>query len=283
MTDETRSTPGMGRYVPGWRRSGIWTRPGRAWQAVDASLCFVDISGFTKLSERLARRGRIGAEELTEVLNRVFGEHARPRLPPRRRPAQVRRRRAPAAVRGPGPRRPGRQRRGRDAGRAAGGRGRSRRRSVGCALRMSVGVHSGDVHLFRVGRSPPRAARSPGPAATPTTADGARRRRRARSSSARRHGRLLPPGAARRRRGPGWRLRWRQPKVEPLASRARRARCPKQVVADASRWRCATTCAERSTEPEHRAATVAFVRFQGRRRAHGRPEAPTPWPPRSTS
>lgn len=33
---------------------------------------FVDISGFTALSERLARKGRIGAEELTSVLNRVF-------------------------------------------------------------------------------------------------------------------------------------------------------------------------------------------------------------------
>ncbi|HEU4318874.1 MAG TPA: adenylate/guanylate cyclase domain-containing protein [Acidimicrobiia bacterium] len=34
---------------------------------------FVDISGFTNLSERLARRGRVGAEELTAVLDRVFG------------------------------------------------------------------------------------------------------------------------------------------------------------------------------------------------------------------
>ena len=40
---------------------------------IDGSLVFVDISGFTNLSERLARRGRIGAEELTGVLNRVFG------------------------------------------------------------------------------------------------------------------------------------------------------------------------------------------------------------------
>ena len=39
---------------------------------MEATCCFVDISGFTALSERLARQGRIGAEELTEVLNHVF-------------------------------------------------------------------------------------------------------------------------------------------------------------------------------------------------------------------
>ena len=42
-------------------------------QALDATMCFVDISGFTNLSERLAARGRIGAEELTELLRHVFG------------------------------------------------------------------------------------------------------------------------------------------------------------------------------------------------------------------
>ena len=42
------------------------------FQELDATLCFVDISGFTNLSEKLARRGRIGAEELTAVLNLVF-------------------------------------------------------------------------------------------------------------------------------------------------------------------------------------------------------------------
>ena len=47
--------------------------PGARWCELDATCCFVDISGFTALSERLARRGRIGAEELTEVLNHVFG------------------------------------------------------------------------------------------------------------------------------------------------------------------------------------------------------------------
>ena len=60
-------------YVP--RIASEWdlVAPGELWQSVDGSLVFVDISGFTNLSEKLARRGRIGAEELTAVLNRVFG------------------------------------------------------------------------------------------------------------------------------------------------------------------------------------------------------------------
>ena len=37
--------------------------PGREWQEVEGSLMFLDVSGLTNLSERLARRGRIGTEE----------------------------------------------------------------------------------------------------------------------------------------------------------------------------------------------------------------------------
>src|SRR5262245_10996896 len=49
------------------------TEPHQRWREIDGTLCFADISGFTALSERLARRGRVGAEELVEVLSRVFG------------------------------------------------------------------------------------------------------------------------------------------------------------------------------------------------------------------
>ena len=62
------------RVVSLGTRGGVGARsPGGRWRELDATCCFVDISGFTALSERLARRGRIGAEELTEVLNHVFG------------------------------------------------------------------------------------------------------------------------------------------------------------------------------------------------------------------
>jgi class 3 adenylate cyclase/tetratricopeptide (TPR) repeat protein len=36
-------------------------------------MVFVDISGFTKMSERLARHGKVGAEELTHVIGTTFG------------------------------------------------------------------------------------------------------------------------------------------------------------------------------------------------------------------
>jgi class 3 adenylate cyclase/tetratricopeptide (TPR) repeat protein len=61
--------PYVSRVVSDWDRNTA----GERWQSIDGSLVFVDISGFTNLSEKLARRGRIGAEELTSVLSRVFG------------------------------------------------------------------------------------------------------------------------------------------------------------------------------------------------------------------
>ena len=43
----------------------------RAW-TVDGTVAFVDISGFTKLSERLAKAGREGAEQITEAISGSF-------------------------------------------------------------------------------------------------------------------------------------------------------------------------------------------------------------------
>ncbi|MBT8240386.1 MAG: hypothetical protein KJN63_04085, partial [Acidimicrobiia bacterium] len=58
----------LARYVP--RLCSEWSsHTSESWREIDGTLVYVDISGFTALSERLARRGRIGAEELTEVLN----------------------------------------------------------------------------------------------------------------------------------------------------------------------------------------------------------------------
>ena len=39
---------------------------------LEGTLVFADISGFTSMSERLAQKGREGAEELTGILNRYF-------------------------------------------------------------------------------------------------------------------------------------------------------------------------------------------------------------------
>ena len=61
------------RYVPRVLAEWIQRAGNEPWQSVDATLAFFDISGFTTLTERLTLRGKIGAEELTDVLNLVFG------------------------------------------------------------------------------------------------------------------------------------------------------------------------------------------------------------------
>lgn len=71
MTERTSS---IAAYIP--RVAATWddAAPGELWRQIDGTLLFVDISGFTNLSERLASKGRVGAEELTTVLSRVFGD-----------------------------------------------------------------------------------------------------------------------------------------------------------------------------------------------------------------
>jgi class 3 adenylate cyclase/tetratricopeptide (TPR) repeat protein len=39
---------------------------------VEGTLAFVDISGFTQLTERLARKGKVGAEEMSDILSATF-------------------------------------------------------------------------------------------------------------------------------------------------------------------------------------------------------------------
>ena len=66
MTDLRRHVPPL---------TLVWDdeAPGALHRTVDGTLVFADVSGFTALTERLSRHGRIGAEEIVEALNRVFG------------------------------------------------------------------------------------------------------------------------------------------------------------------------------------------------------------------
>ena len=66
MTDLRRHVP---RVVLTWDDEV----PGARWRTLDGTLMFADISGFTALTEKLSKRGRIGAEEIVDTLNRVFG------------------------------------------------------------------------------------------------------------------------------------------------------------------------------------------------------------------
>src|ERR1700675_4035548 len=56
------------RCAPG---EGVAPEPG--FEVFSGPLLFADISGFTDLTERLARKGPAGTEELTSILNSYFG------------------------------------------------------------------------------------------------------------------------------------------------------------------------------------------------------------------
>ena len=140
--------------------------PGQLSRVVDGTLVFADVSGFTALTERLSRRGRIGAEEIVETLNRVFGPMLRI-----------------ANTRGGellkfggdallflfrGEEHPEQACDATVEMRAGLRQAASVPTSVGrLSLSMSVGVHSGDVALFLVG-SPTRELLILGPAASAT-------------------------------------------------------------------------------------------------------------------
>jgi class 3 adenylate cyclase/tetratricopeptide (TPR) repeat protein len=61
-------TPYVPRLVPEWLGETAEDR----WQELPGSVVFVDVSGFTQMSEKLAKRGKVGAEEVTNVISSVF-------------------------------------------------------------------------------------------------------------------------------------------------------------------------------------------------------------------
>ncbi|MBK9114749.1 MAG: AAA family ATPase [Betaproteobacteria bacterium] len=61
-----------GLYTPRILQQHLADNPDGRWWAADGTVVFVDISGFTKLSERLARKGREGSEQITDVIGRSF-------------------------------------------------------------------------------------------------------------------------------------------------------------------------------------------------------------------
>src|SRR3954453_5196158 len=61
-------TPYVPRLVIEWLRED----PGATRRALDGTLAFVDISGFTAMSEKLSALGKPGAEEVTDVMNATF-------------------------------------------------------------------------------------------------------------------------------------------------------------------------------------------------------------------
>src|SRR4051794_1805548 len=69
-TNDERLRPYVAGLALGWLRD----TPASPWREVEGSLAFVDISGFTRLTERLADRGKAGAEEMSGILDETFAE-----------------------------------------------------------------------------------------------------------------------------------------------------------------------------------------------------------------
>ncbi|HTY72551.1 MAG TPA: adenylate/guanylate cyclase domain-containing protein [Actinomycetes bacterium] len=137
-------------YVP--RLALTWLRdtPDALWREVDGSLAFVDISGFTALTERLARKGKVGAEEMSDILNATFADLLSVAYPTGAGLVKWGGDAVLLLFEGPD-----------HAARAAlaSSRMRARLRRIGqlstgsgrVELRMSVGIHSGAFHFFLVG------------------------------------------------------------------------------------------------------------------------------------
>jgi class 3 adenylate cyclase/tetratricopeptide (TPR) repeat protein len=249
----------LDRYVPsialGWREGG----DGRAWQEMDATLCFIDISGFTNLSERLARRGRIGAEELTDVLNHVFGKMLEVAyqyggnllkfggdallLIFREREHEIRA--ASAAVEM----------------RRVLKEAEKYETSVGrLHLRMSVGIHSGPMHLFRAGAVHDELLIA-GPGASKTTAMEKIADAGEIVVSGETRG-ALPADSAEVGKAEGWLLRWRTPRCEIIPIFERELADP-AIVRTWVPQLLRDYLAVAQPEPEHRIAGVAFIRISG--------------------
>ena len=139
-------------YVPRVLARHVADTDGPSVRIVDASMIHVDVSGFTKLSERLARIGAEGAEQLADAIGSCFASLLEVAydeggsllkfggdallLLYEDEGHEVRASRSAIRMR----------RRLREVGRIE---------TTGAAvqLRMTVGVHSGEMHLFVVGGS----------------------------------------------------------------------------------------------------------------------------------
>ncbi|HET8969446.1 MAG TPA: adenylate/guanylate cyclase domain-containing protein, partial [Candidatus Nanopelagicales bacterium] len=72
MSGGVRSVEDLRPYVPQLLSAWQPTHGDPRHMRVDGSLVFVDISGFTQLTERLARKGKVGAEEMSDLLSSTF-------------------------------------------------------------------------------------------------------------------------------------------------------------------------------------------------------------------
>ena len=61
-------------YVPRLMMEWLRDVPDVLFRQIAGTIAFIDISGFTKMTERLARKGKVGLEELNDILDATFSE-----------------------------------------------------------------------------------------------------------------------------------------------------------------------------------------------------------------
>jgi class 3 adenylate cyclase/predicted ATPase len=71
MAKSGNPPPSLVPYVPRLLLEWLADTPEATWRELDGSVLFADVSGFTAMSERLAKRGKVGAEEVTDVISSV--------------------------------------------------------------------------------------------------------------------------------------------------------------------------------------------------------------------
>ena len=72
MTIGSTSSAELVSFVPRLTIEWLRDHPDDLSREVDGTVAFIDISGFTAMSEKLSSQGRAGAEEVTEVMNATF-------------------------------------------------------------------------------------------------------------------------------------------------------------------------------------------------------------------
>jgi class 3 adenylate cyclase/tetratricopeptide (TPR) repeat protein len=255
----SRLLPYIPRLTVDWARRAESTHDDAPqFQTLDATMVFGDVSGFTKMSERLARHGKVGAEEIADAINTCFEELL---AVANRAGGSLLKfggdallllfdgedhavRAAHAAV--------GMRARLRDVGRLSTSAGK-------VVLRISIGVHSGSFNVFLVGGSH-RELIVTGPAVTATvdaeaSANAGEIVMSAATASA------LPPSCRGPERGSGFLLRDPPGPVSDL---------PITIVGmgDVEVARYVPSAIRDhllggGADPVHRTATVSFLHFDG--------------------
>jgi class 3 adenylate cyclase/tetratricopeptide (TPR) repeat protein len=250
-------------YVPTLVEDWLRDRPEQRHQELDCTLVFADVSGFTRMTELLGSRGKIGAEEMADLINATFAALLDAAYD--YGAGLIKWGGDAAALLFDGPGHVLRACRGAWEMQRAMRRVGSLRTSRGpVRLRMSVGVHSGPADFFLVGGTDHRELIMTGPATTvlarmeqvagpgqivvsDATADALARAGERRPSTSIESGWLLS-------RAPHAELRpaRREAIVEPgLDIGVALCRALREHIIDGG------------NDSEHREATIAFIKFSG--------------------